>query len=210
MIPITRFGHGDYRYLSPEPLLQEPDWVAGQLRSGHQVPTYSYARNNPIAYSDSTGLYASGKPYPENPAEVTATAAVFSHPVTAALAIGFGLGFGASQLVPPFMSSGPSPTPSPAPVPAPSPTPPPAPNPSCGGNWRQCVDRYRQDIQVCKDILTNKGLSTSNAKAVCQSCLNDSLFACQSGGPRPSAPSADCVRNLGYYGLTGADITSLF
>lgn len=45
-------------YLSPEPLLQDPTWVASQLRSGQQVPTYSYALNNPIAHIDPNGLDA--------------------------------------------------------------------------------------------------------------------------------------------------------
>ena len=44
------------RYLSPEPLLQEPTWVASELQEGHQVPAYSYARNNPVAYIDPDGL----------------------------------------------------------------------------------------------------------------------------------------------------------
>lgn len=43
-------------YLSPEPLLQDPSWVASQLRSGRQVPTYSYALNNPVGLTDPTGL----------------------------------------------------------------------------------------------------------------------------------------------------------
>ena len=45
------------RYLSPEPMLQDPKWVGEELQSGHQVPVYAYAGNNPIAYSDPTGLY---------------------------------------------------------------------------------------------------------------------------------------------------------
>ena len=46
------------RYLSPEPLLQDPKWVSEELQSGHQVPAYSYARNNPIRYVDPIGLHA--------------------------------------------------------------------------------------------------------------------------------------------------------
>jgi RHS repeat-associated protein len=44
------------RYLSPEPLLQSPEWVATQIRLGRQTPTYSYAANNPVRLTDSTGL----------------------------------------------------------------------------------------------------------------------------------------------------------
>ncbi len=43
-------------YLSPEPLLQSPTWVASQVRSGRQVPSYSYAMNNPVRYVDRDGL----------------------------------------------------------------------------------------------------------------------------------------------------------
>ena len=43
-------------YLSPEPLLQNPRWVASQLRQGRQVPSYSYALNNPLHYVDRDGL----------------------------------------------------------------------------------------------------------------------------------------------------------
>ena len=52
-----RFAVGSRKYLSPEPLLQSPAWVMSELQSGYQVPAYSYARNNPIAYTDPTGLY---------------------------------------------------------------------------------------------------------------------------------------------------------
>lgn len=45
------------RYLSPEPLLQSAKWVAAQLRLGRQVPSYSYALNNPLRNSDPTGLF---------------------------------------------------------------------------------------------------------------------------------------------------------
>ena len=40
------------RYLSPEPLLQDPKYVATMAAAGHSVPTYSYALNNPVRYVD--------------------------------------------------------------------------------------------------------------------------------------------------------------
>ena len=50
-----RFTVGSRKYLSPEPLLQSPDWVMSELQSGYQVPAYSYARNNPVMVVDPNG-----------------------------------------------------------------------------------------------------------------------------------------------------------
>ena len=44
-------------YLSPEPMLQSPNFVSGMAASGMTAPTYSYAANNPVRYTDSTGLW---------------------------------------------------------------------------------------------------------------------------------------------------------
>ncbi|MFZ5439673.1 MAG: RHS repeat-associated core domain-containing protein [Myxococcota bacterium] len=46
-------------YLSPEPMLQVPFYVNGVASAGHSVPTYAYAVNNPLRYSDSNGLFVS-------------------------------------------------------------------------------------------------------------------------------------------------------
>ncbi len=66
------------RYLSPEPLLQNPNWVALQLEMGRQVPAYSYALNNPIANVDRNGLApgAAAIPFftPWSPVAAAATA----------------------------------------------------------------------------------------------------------------------------------------
>ena len=43
------------RYLSPEPMLQSPSYVATTASRGMQVPTYAYAANNPLRYVDPTG-----------------------------------------------------------------------------------------------------------------------------------------------------------
>ncbi len=49
---------GSRRYLQPEPLLQDPDYIKDMATAGHAVPTYAYALNNPIRYTDPSGLYA--------------------------------------------------------------------------------------------------------------------------------------------------------
>lgn len=42
-------------YLSPEPLLQSPAYVRRMAQSGMSVPTYAYAVNNPLRYTDPDG-----------------------------------------------------------------------------------------------------------------------------------------------------------
>lgn len=43
------------RYLSPEPLLQVPQYALVMAQNGVSVPTYSYAGNNPLANIDADG-----------------------------------------------------------------------------------------------------------------------------------------------------------
>ncbi|MDP2276020.1 MAG: RHS repeat-associated core domain-containing protein [Archangium sp.] len=44
------------RYLSPEPMLQKPAYVRLRASDGQAMATYAYAGNNPVRWSDSTGL----------------------------------------------------------------------------------------------------------------------------------------------------------
>lgn len=44
------------RYLSPEPLLQDPRFVTAMAKRGLTTPAYAYAVNNPIGYYDPDGL----------------------------------------------------------------------------------------------------------------------------------------------------------
>jgi hypothetical protein len=46
------------KYLSPEPLLQDPIYMSVMAGSGRSVPTYAYGANNPIRNTDPTGLFA--------------------------------------------------------------------------------------------------------------------------------------------------------
>jgi RHS repeat-associated protein len=43
------------RYLSPEPLLQDPKFVGLMAKRGQSMPTYSYANNNPVSKYDPNG-----------------------------------------------------------------------------------------------------------------------------------------------------------
>lgn len=118
------------RYLSPEPLLQDPRWVASELRRGRQVPAYAYAGNNPIANVDPNGLFFG--PVIAFIAEwfgVGTAATVMVHgPTIAAGAAGVGGGLLAANLP----SSGPGAPPMLLPAPGPGAAPSPSPGPVCG------------------------------------------------------------------------------
>lgn len=48
------------RYLSAEPYLLRPKYLRRTAMRGKGVPTYSYAWNNPLRYTDRTGLFGEG------------------------------------------------------------------------------------------------------------------------------------------------------
>jgi RHS repeat-associated protein len=51
------------RYLSPEPMLGEPEWVISEAREGHAPNSYGYARNSPIQWIDPTGRATTSDQY---------------------------------------------------------------------------------------------------------------------------------------------------
>ena len=44
-------------YLQPEPMLADPKFVRAMAESGHSLPVYAYANNNPIYYVDRNGKW---------------------------------------------------------------------------------------------------------------------------------------------------------
>lgn len=43
------------RYLQPEPVLHHPWWPKEFAQAGHSLPTYAYALNNPVHFTDPDG-----------------------------------------------------------------------------------------------------------------------------------------------------------
>lgn len=43
------------RYLQPEPLQQDPEYLRFAAAMGHSVPVYAYALDNPLFFTDETG-----------------------------------------------------------------------------------------------------------------------------------------------------------
>ena len=50
------YDPGSGRYLSPEPLLQRPEYSAFMAQQGLSAPAYAYAANNPVNFVDPDGL----------------------------------------------------------------------------------------------------------------------------------------------------------
>lgn len=59
-------GDASARYLSPDPILQNPKAVRMSVMQGQSLPTYSYALNNPMRYTDPNGLW----PFPWQPGKL--------------------------------------------------------------------------------------------------------------------------------------------
>ena len=58
------------RYLAPEPMMQNPKFLARQAMQGHGVNAYAYAMNNPLRYTDRNGLW----PMPWEPGKLCVSA----------------------------------------------------------------------------------------------------------------------------------------
>ncbi|WP_223759271.1 RHS repeat domain-containing protein [Myxococcus sp. RHSTA-1-4] len=61
------YDPGIGRYLQPEPMLKEPEWVKGQAFRGFTAPAYAYANNNPLHFVDPDGNNILVIPLPQAP-----------------------------------------------------------------------------------------------------------------------------------------------
>jgi hypothetical protein len=174
---------GSRRYLSPEPLLQRPNWVKGQLETGHQVPAYAYARNNPVAYVDPDGRFAGAWRF-------------FAQMLLPPFLGGAAAGAVMSQLPQTPQMSLPAPGPGDETGPGPQPSQPSSPaGPSCtpeGTKVQRCVKDYRDGIKVCQDMLVGSGWARGAARVACQTCLQGRLNVCLGASSPDPAAEAHC------------------
>ena len=182
------------RYLSSEPMLQKLWFAQTEVAHGFAIPTYGYARSNPLRYTDENGLFAGG----------FSVGGGFTPAGTAA----YGLG---GRNEPPWMNAlrYPNPRPEMPPVEFPHPWPEPEPEPSpggggsCGNNKeRACEKLYRAGVRACQDGLMGQDPTARRADmyAICQVCLASALNQCILGRPDPDA-EAQCAALLAGRGL---------
>lgn len=60
LVVLTASADASARWLSPEPMLQHPEFQRAAAIQGQAAPAYSYAKNNPLMYTDPTGLWPIG------------------------------------------------------------------------------------------------------------------------------------------------------
>ncbi len=192
------------RYLSPEPMLQSPNFLRGVAQQGRSLPTYAYANNNPLRFQDRDGRFAGLLPF-----LVAAADAIGLDIGLGALAGGLAVG-GANSL--PGQPGGPQladdpPSGEPASIggtsggSSPDPTPDPSPGgAACGGRGksdRECRKIHDNLIKVCEDWLLERETERrrSRIKYICVQCTQNAYLECLDPG-RGTRANAEYCENL--------------
>lgn len=156
-------------FTGPEPFLQDPRFAALMAQRGLTTPTYAYAVNNPIKYTDPDGRFV----LPLIPLAVKIGAAAL-----AGAGIGFGLGFASSRFDPFGSPANEDVAPAKV-IPLPFPTPDPDPGGgSCYNDRKSCYEECVKRSQFnqrewCADDLS----MSSHLSTVAQYNCIDRVFA---------------------------------
>jgi hypothetical protein len=162
---VQRSAAGLSQYLSPEPLLQSPSYLKGMAEKGMSVPTYAYAANNPIKYTDPDGrcIFTGFDTLVCISAADAALIAAAAVGITAA---------GATVVANSQSSS------TDAPVCGPL---------TLSETQAKCQKEYEEGRRACEDSLRSRGLGTLVSTYVCNVCLASQRSICLTGMPDPAA-----------------------
>jgi hypothetical protein len=205
-------------------MLQSGDYLSSMAHDGLSVPTYAYALNNPLRYSDQTGLGAeewgpqgirqageavklvviaggAGAASGGAGASVAGGVLVVSGGgvVVGSAAVAATVVVGSGQFPDPGAGTpglgAPSPTPN-----APQPHPPA--EPGCPPTGKSCSEKRAEDRKICEEFLMIRGLSRTKAKEICWVCASVDYSYCIGNIQRAMELALRCESALKRAGQT--------